>query len=366
MAHADPSGTENYSVRFPDFKKKGFYRDFMGVKISSLGLGTYLGESTDACDALYTGAIQTALVSGINLLDSAVNYRCMRSERNIGQALGELIKEGKIRREEVVVCTKGGFIPFEGNPPADPGKYLQETYIKPGLFGLPDLAAGCHCMTPAYLRDQVGRSLQNLGVETIDLYYVHNPETQLEEVPKDEFLKRLEGAFAELEHCVSEGKIQAYGTATWNGYRVDPTSQECLSLHDILRTAERAAGNTRHHFRAIQLPFNLGMPEAFILENQVMGAQTVPILQAAKAAEIAVFTSASILQSRLEKNLPSSVAQAFPALASDAVRAIQFARSAPGVTAALVGMKNKEHVLENLKIAGAPPADEAAIRGLFS
>ncbi len=366
MACANPLRTEKYTDRFPEFKKKAFYRDFLGVKVSSLGLGTYLGESTDKVDALYVEAIKAALMSGINLLDSAINYRCMRSERNIGQALKELEKEREVFREEVVVCTKGGFIPFDGSQPADPRKYFQEEYFKPGICSPQDVVAGCHCMAPAYLRNQVERSLANFGLGTIDLFHVHNPETQLEEVPKDEFLKRLEAAFRELEHCVTEGKIQAYGTATWNGYRVDPTSQEHLSLHEIIRTAEKAAGNSRHHFRAIQLPFNLGMPEAFALGNQVMGAQTVSILEAAKANEIAVFTSASILQSRLARSLPASVGAAFPGLPSDSVRAIQFARSAPGVTTALVGMKNKEHVLENLKIAAFAPATEETIQGLFS
>lgn len=132
MVCATSTATEGYTGRFSHFKSNGFYRPFLGVQISSLGLGTYLGDSSDSADALYVEAIQTALSSGINLLDSAVNYRCMRSERNIGQALGALIQEKKISREEVVLCTKGGFIPYDGQPPAHPEKYFQEEYFKPG------------------------------------------------------------------------------------------------------------------------------------------------------------------------------------------------------------------------------------------
>jgi aryl-alcohol dehydrogenase-like predicted oxidoreductase len=365
MVCATSTATEGYTGRFSHFKSNGFYRPFLGVQISSLGLGTYLGDSSDSADALYVEAIQTALSSGINLLDSAVNYRCMRSERNIGQALGALIQEKKISREEVVLCTKGGFIPYEGQPPAHPEKYFQEAYFKPGICQPNEMVAGCHCMTPAYLRNQVERSLQNMKIETIDLYYVHNPEMQLEEVPREEFLHRLEKAFQALEQLVKEGKIRAYGTATWNGYRVKPDSQEYLSLHDILRTAERAAGHSRHHFQAIQLPYNLGMPEAFFLNNQTAGAQTLPVLSTAQANGIAVFTSASILQARLSRDLPPSVAGAFPGLPTDASRAIQFARSTPGVTAALVGMKRKEHVRENLKVAEIHPSPAEALHKLF-
>jgi aryl-alcohol dehydrogenase-like predicted oxidoreductase len=366
MAYATGPGTENYTARFPVFHDAGFYRDFRGTQVSSLGVGTYLGEASDSDDALYIGAIQTALASGINLLDSAVNYRCMRSERNIGHALREWIGEKKIVREEVVVCTKGGFIPFDGRPPADPGKYFQAEYVQTGICAPRDVVAGCHCMAPGYLRNQVERSLQNLGLETIDLYYLHNPETQLEEVSKDEFLNRLVRAFEELEHGVKEGKIGSYGTATWNGYRVEPGSRGHLSLESVLKAAERAAGNSRHHFRAIQLPYNLGMPEAFTLDNQILGTHTKPVLKAAQANGLAVFTSASILQSRLSRNLPPAVAAAFPGLPTDAQRAIQFVRSTPGVSSALVGMKRKEHVMENLKVAETTPASAESIQKLFT
>jgi len=168
-----------------------------------------------------------------------------------------------------------------------------------------------------------------------------------------------------LEKLAAEGKIKAYGTATWNGYRVPSGSQEYLSFQDVLKTAERAGGAS-HHFKAIQLPFNLGMGEAVGLSNQVIGSQTVSILEAAKANGIAVFTSASILQARLSRNLPPFVAEALPGFQTDAQRALQFVRSTPGVTAALVGMKRKEHVAENLKTAGFPPASAEQLEKFFS
>ena len=340
MSFAIAEATKKYTEKFPAFLKAGHYRDFMGLQVSSLGLGTYLGSQNAADDPLYIEAIQAALLSGINLIDSAINYRCMRSERAIGEALRRLMKEGKITREEVVICTKGGFIPFDGEQPPNLEEYFHAEYIQPGLCGPKDIAAGCHCMTPAYLRNQVERSLKNLGLDCIDLYHVHNPETQLDEVDRPEFLKRLEKAFAELEKLVAEGKIRAYGTATWNGYRVPDSSHEYLSLEEVLRTAERAGG-TNHHFKAIQLPYNLGMTEAYGSPNQTIGGQKLSLLEAARRNGIAVFTSASILQSKLSRNLPAIVTENFPGLATDAQRAIQFVRSTPGVTAALVGMKRK-------------------------
>jgi aryl-alcohol dehydrogenase-like predicted oxidoreductase len=365
MPHATPEGTKRYAGRFPEPVKAGHYRDFMGLAVSSLGLGTYLGNHDETDDKLYIEAIKTALTSGINLIDSAINYRCMRSERNIGQALRELVQEGRIAREEVVICTKGGFIPFDGEPPSSMPQYFQENYVKTKICKPEDLVAGCHCMTPAYIHSQVEKSLQNLGLDCIDLYYLHNPEMQLDEVSKENFLYRLDQAFEELERLVQVGKIKAYGTATWNGYRVPSDSQDYLSLHDVLKTAEKA-GRGPHHFKAVQLPYNLGMAEAIAVDNQVLGSQTVSFLQAAHANDIAVFTSASILQARLSRNLPEVVAKTFTGLQTDAQRAIQFVRSSPGVTAALVGMKRKEHVLENLKVAAIPPVSPEKLKSLFS
>lgn len=362
---ATPEATQNYADRFPEFVKAGHYRDFMGLQVSSLGLGTYLGNPNETDDKFYIEAIKTALLSGINLLDTAINYRCMRSEGNIGQALRELISEGKMKREEVVVCTKGGFIPFDGAPPASFPGFFQEAYVQTKICKSTDLVAGCHCMTPAYLNSQVEKSLENLGLDCIDLFYLHNPETQLDEITREDFLYRLDHAFEELERLVQVGKIRAYGTATWNGYRVAPQSQEHLSLHDILRTAEKA-GRGKHHFKAVQLPYNLAMAEAYGFPNQILGSQTVSLLEAAKSNGIAVFTSASILQARLSRNLPPVVAETFTGLETDAQRAIQFVRSTPGVTAALVGMKRKEHVAENLKVASIPPAPGDKLASLFS
>jgi aryl-alcohol dehydrogenase-like predicted oxidoreductase len=363
LGSAKPDATVRYAARFPELHKAGFYRKFNGLSISSLGLGTYLGNPNEADDKLYVEAIQTALTSGINLLDSAINYRCMRSERNIGQALREMIADGKVAREEVVLCTKGGFIPFDGAQPADMGGYFHKAYIEPGICSEEDVVAGCHCMTPRYLRDQVERSLKNLGVPTLDLFYIHNPETQFEEVEPKEFYFRLERAFRELESLVAEGKIVAYGTATWNGYRVAPGAPGFLSLTEVLRAAEKAGGSG-HHFKAVQLPYNIGMAEAYGMENQVLGSQTVSFLKAAEANGISVFTSASILQSKLSKNLPPVIGEAFPGLATDAQRAIQFVRSTPGVTCTLVGMKRKVHVEENLKVGFQKP-DFAKIPDFF-
>jgi aryl-alcohol dehydrogenase-like predicted oxidoreductase len=127
-------------------------------------------------------------------------------------------------------------------------------------------------MTPAYLENQLTRSLENLGLETIDIYYVHNPETQLEAVPSDEFKSRLRAAFEFLERAVQDGRVGCYGTATWNGYRQQQGSRGYLSLAEMTQIA-RDVGGEGNHFRVIQLPYNLAMPEALTNANQIVDSE---------------------------------------------------------------------------------------------
>ena len=322
---------------------RGHFRaGLQDLHLSSLGIGTYLGRDDAKTDALYAASVRRALQLGINVVDSAVNYRNQRSERAVGAA----IREGGLPREQIVVCTKGGYIPFDGARPHDLRAYLEDTFIRPGILAADDIVAGCHAMTPRYLDDQIDRSRRNLGLDCIDVYYVHNPETQLGEVPRAEFLRRLREAFGALEKACSDGRIASYGTATWNGYLLDAGEEEHLRLDEVLAAA-RDAGGAQHHFRALQLPFNLEMDEAATKKNQA--GRT--LLAAARDAGLSVFASASVLQGRLTQKLPQPVRDSLQGLASDAQRALQFARSTPGITCALVGMKTPAHVDENAALA---------------
>jgi aryl-alcohol dehydrogenase-like predicted oxidoreductase len=206
--------------------------------------------------------------------------------------------------------------------------------------------------------------LRNLNVDCIDLYYVHNPETQLGHVARDEFNRRLRAAFEALEAAVAAGKIRMYGTATWNGYRNETGAQDHLSLVEIVALAEEVGGKD-HHFKAIQLPFNMAMPEAVTVQNQEVNGHTVTLLEAAAQLGVTVICSAAILQGQLAGNLPDILARVFGGLATDAQRAIQFVRSTPGVGVALIGMKQGFHVEENLKVAELAPVTQDQYVELF-
>ncbi|KAH9555390.1 hypothetical protein CY35_08G112000 [Sphagnum magellanicum] len=323
------------------------------LKVSSLGLGTYLGPESDSADSEYSQAILKAFNLGINLLDTAVNYRSMRSERAVGNAVATALAQGIVTRNQVVVCTKGGYFTFDGNRPANPRQWIQENFVAKGIFSWSEFAAGCHCMTPAYLKNQLEISRKNLGLETIDIYYVHNPETQLTEVLPDVFKKRICDAFGALEEACAEGKISAYGVATWNGFRVPYNKRGHLSLEDLVHAAEDAAGGEGHHFRVIQLPFNLSLTEAETAATQIVNGKQMSLLDAARQLNISVVASASLMQAQLCNGLPEEVRGVFSNLGNqptDAQCALQFVRTTPGITTALAGMRSVAHVEENAGI----------------
>jgi aryl-alcohol dehydrogenase-like predicted oxidoreductase len=208
-------------------------------------------------------------------------------------------------------------------------------------------------MQPDFLADQIDRSRANLGLDTIDIFYLHNPEAQLGFVSREEFERRIRLAFARLETLVADGRIRNYGTATWDGYRL-PAGKPALDLSRLIEIATEVAG-AQHHFRFVQLPFNFAMPEAF----------TNGVLDLAGNSRIAVVASATLLQARLARDLPEGLAGRFPGLTTDAERAIQFTRSTPGILTALVGMSRASHVAENLAVAAVPPLTADAYRDLY-
>lgn len=362
---ATEEGTKRYVERVRASVTDGHFHLLDGLWASSVGIGTYLGEHDQVTDDSYRDAILRAVELGCNVIDTAINYRFQRSERAIRDALWTLFKEGNASRDEIVVATKVGFLTFDSTPPKDSRAYFMETYVNRGIINPDEIAAGCHCMTPRYIEHQLERSRQNLDLECIDIYYLHNPETQLEDLSPDEFYKRLRAAFETLEQCVADGKIHRYGTATWDGYRTQPDAHNYLSLEEVVAIA-KAVGGENHHFKVVQLPYNLAMPEAFALKNQSVAGQMVSLLEAAAHFGITIVASASLMQSRLASKLPGFIREHLSGLDTDAQRAIQFVRSTPGLGIALVGMSQVAHVEENLKVASISPLSRENFMRLFT
>ncbi len=362
-ASATSNGTAQYAKRFAGSAGEGHFREAQGLVLSSMGIGTYLGQPDDKTDQSYAACVAAAVESGINVVDAAINYRFQRSERSIGAAIKYLGQQG-FKREEFILCTKGGYLTPDSAMPSDPNEYFFREYIQPGIFSPNEIVGGSHCVTPRFLENQLGRSLRNLGVECIDVYYLHNPESQLAEVSRPDFLERVRDAFIYLESAVSAGKIQFYGMATWNGFRQEARARDSMQLADLAMLANDIAGDN-HHFRFVQLPFNLAMTEALTLGNQTVSGREKTVMEAASELNITLVASASLLQGQVARNLPAFVGEAL-GLEDDAQRSLQFVRSSPGITTALVGMSHIEHVRANAKLVTVAPATVDQFSKLFT
>lgn len=357
---ATEKGTSRY-VRYAVNEKgkpESHFRIFDGLNLSSLGMGTYLGDATDYEDEAIENAIYESIKSGaMNVIDTAINYRAMKSEKSIGRALLRLIRDRIISRDQVFISTKNGYITNDGDFPAiGMMEYMQKMYISPGLISQSDISASYNVLNPTYIERCIDRSLYNMNLSTIDLVYVHNSfESWYQDVTKEEYIEMLRKVFQVYERYRSKNKIRYYGMATWTCFRVPYGSSEYLSLEEIVKLAQSVneGKSNDHGFRFIQLPYNLAYSEALLLKNQNVGVEkNLSILEAASKLNIGVFTSIPLFQGRLlHANIPTYKSE----LTDPVAKLVQVVRSTPSVIAPLLGQKKPEHVEQNLKIADTPP-----------
>ncbi|HSA97893.1 MAG TPA: aldo/keto reductase [Candidatus Nitrosotenuis sp.] len=346
---ATPEGTKKFATQYGQILDN--YRTMQGLTLSNVGIGTYLGSPDSQTDLMVIDAVKKSVLAGINVIDTAINYRAQKAERAIGTAISELVRDGKIERSSVFVSTKNGYVTNDGDIKEDFWAYVQREYARPGIVKPNDISSGYHCMTVPYLEDQLNRSLKNLGLECVDLIYLHNAvEGQIQDISKEQFMKNLRDVISLYEQKRKEGKIRYYGMATWECFRVPKDNPQYLSLFDVLSIA-RDVGGENHGFRFIQLPYNLYLDQALMTKSQQADGTDVSILAASQGSGIGVFTSVPLMQGKL---LGPGVIPDFINL-KPSLKCLQFIRSTPGVLAPLVGQKTPAHVEENLEIMKIPP-----------
>jgi len=363
---ATACGTRRYAERFASLP--GAFRCPDGLFLSSLALGTRRGAPAGADDLLYRSAVAYCFESGVNVINTALSDRVQTSERAVGAAIRRSLREELVARDEIVVVTKGGRLT------PDPGRAgswneaqwdLQDSYVDTGLVDLREIANG-HSISPGFLEDQIRRSRSNLGLETLDFYLIEEPELHLRPQGATQFQESLAETFAMLENAVRRGWIGAYGLCTWQGLLLPHTERDHLGIWEIFELA-LDVGSADHHLRAIQLPFGAGAGEGVILPSQLgAGGQSAPVLEALDQTGTTVFASAPLFGGRVLGQLPDFVREAFPEARSDAQCCLQFARSSAGITAAVVGMRDPEHLNDNLALLRSPPAAASVPASLFA
>ena len=357
--YATPEGTKKFAERQHEVSQQN-YKNINDLTLSNVGIGTYLGNPDVETDSLVEDAVKQSVLGGLNIIDSAINYRAQKAERSVGNAISQLIDNNDISREEIFVSTKNGYITNDGDIKEDLMQYVIREYGKTGIVKEGDISPGYHCMTIPYLNDQLGRSLKNLGLDCIDLMYLHNSVEEQTHLPREQFLKNLKDVFDFYEKKRKEGKIRFYGMATWECFRTTPENPLFLQLADVIDLAIQAGGK-EHGFRFIQLPFNLMLDQAYITKNHNIDGKNSSVLEAAQKFSLGVFTSVPLMQGKL---LATNVIPEF-GNSSMSVRLLQFVRSTPGITAPLIGHKSASHVKENMDVMKIPPLSESEFNNLL-
>jgi len=357
--YATPEGTKKFAERQNQDSHKN-YKNVHNLTLSIVCLVTYLWNPDTETDYVVQNAVKKSILGGINVIDSAINYRAQKAERSVGNAISQLIDNNDISREEIFVSTKNGYVTNDGDIKEDLMQYVMREYGQTGIVKEGDISPGYHCMTLPYLNDQLERSLKNLGLDCIDLMYLHNSVEGQTHLPREHFLKNLKDVFEFYEKKRKEGKIRFYGMATWECFRVTQENPLFLQLSEVMDLAMEVGG-TEHGFRFIQLPFNLMLDQAYLTKNHNVNGKTISLLEAAQAFNLGVFTSVPLLQGKL---LTANVMPEFGDY-STSVRLLQFVRSTPGVTAPLIGQKSESHVTENMNIMKIPPLSESEFNELM-
>lgn len=286
---ATEAGTRTYASRFPP---SGYTPlGSTGLTTCRLGFGCY---RIDDETLEHREALEKALRSGCNLIDTSTNYTDGGSERCVGLVLGKLTRTGQLRRDEVIIVSKIGYVQGQnltlaeereaaGRPFPEMVKYME----------------GCwHCIHPEFLADQLERSLARLELQTLDVCLLHNPEYFLSdatrrgvkslETVREEFYRRLRDAFAFFEGQVQAGSIQCYGVSS--NTAVSPASDpEATSLTRMLAAAREASGPS-HHFRVLQIPMNL-YEAGGVFERNTGDGHRQTVLEAAAEAGIGVLVN---------------------------------------------------------------------------
>ena len=367
MQYATQEGTFQYLKQFPKYSKD-FYRFNGDFFISSLGLGTFRKEPYREENYVvnYKDSVKMAVLNGINHIDTAINYRYQISEREIGEALAELFHERKASREQLIITSKAGFLPLDFPFPENPYKWIEEEVIEKALATKEEIIIDQHCLSPKYLRWSAERSLENLGLETLDILYLHNPETQLGYIDYKTLLERIEGAFSLFEELVKEGKIRSYGIAAWNAFINEEAHKEYISLLDVVAIAEKVGGKA-HHFKYVQSPFNLAKSEAYSFTNQKgPDGRYYTLMQALGGFGLQLIASSSLLQLNLfkAKFAPKIGETLGTSEFNDVLSALQFARCG-SVVSALFGAVDPLHVEDNLTLAYLPSSSNEKIKTLL-
>lgn len=255
-----------------------------GLMVSRFGFGGYRVHEHDPD---HREALRSAILSGVNLIDTSSNYTDGSSERLVGSVILDLINEGHVKRDELVIVSKAGFI--QGATLQEAKKMKSRSELWPDVVELP--SDTWHSVSPEFLSYSITQSLERLKLDCIDVLLIHNPEVFFKASRKNIeerklFLKRLLWAFKHLEGEVARGRIKAYGLSS-NGLPEPENQSTHVPLKKLFELAKEAAGSEQHHFSVVQFPFNLFEANPALFPQQ----EGEPLMNVARDLELGILTN---------------------------------------------------------------------------
>ncbi len=356
---ATVQGTMKYAKRHADVTYQTV--PHIGYQVSAAGFGCY---RVDIAVQEHQQALEKALLSGINIIDTSANYADGGSEKLVGKILQQLVLKEQLQREEVVVVSKAGYLQGQNYQKSQKRKAAGRPFEDLVLYddGLE------HCIHPEFLAEQLTMSLERLRLETIDCYLLHNPEYYLswaktqnlkKEIVKKEYLRRIKAAFIHLELEVAKGRIAYYGISSNTFVRSEKHS-EFTSLAHIWDIAE--AISPQHHFRIIEFPCNLLETAGITEKNQpanksllefavekglgVLINRPLNAIQEGRLIRLSekVYQGEAARQALEFKNKVEALENAWRNISSLSQLALRALRSTAGVSSVLVGMRREMYV----------------------
>lgn len=310
-------------------------KGFSKKEMSKIVLGTHLGDVNDEVSSKYREAITFAIKNGIYSIDGAINYRGMRSEKDEGEAIRGLISNGKIEREDIFVASKAGLLFGDIIERLNPKLYLENVLKPQGItdddfFEYDGLM---QTLNPAFYEIALSKSLQNLGLETLDLHYIHIPEISRAGMEETDFYDRMEKLFTWYEANVSEGKVRHYGIAL-ELMGIEPNNPKWhFELEEIKKRAEMA-GNGHCHLKYVIFEYNIICQYPKEIPSQTVNGRRVTLKEACH-----------LLGFKTVGSMPFAMGEALKTYSAKEL--LKFALS--GVDHVIVGSKSVEHIQEILE-----------------
>ncbi|MFP4487263.1 MAG: aldo/keto reductase [Campylobacterales bacterium] len=346
-----------------------FYKEGDGLLFSSISLGGFAPEAYREENYIYSfkDSFLEAIKQGCNHFVTALSYRYTKTTQELAEALGEAFRAGLLKRDEVIISEKAGFIPLAYPFPKNPYRWIQEELVDTNICTKEDVVSDQYCIAPEFIEYSCDRSRDILGVETIDIFYIQNPEFMLGFLDRKEVLKRLEKAFKRCEELVKKGKIKRYGVATWNSFMYEKDNLEYLSLKELLDMAKKVGGK-EHSFKYILFPYNLAKVQAATMKTQRGKNGDVSIFEAASELGVEMIGVSPFLRMNLFK---APFGEKFRALCgevamSDIQRALQFARSNGFTVTTVFSSTKKEHIEHNFELKDIPKISSNNYAKIFS